>query len=238
MRELTLEELLSAGCYFGHRTTRRNPRALDFIYESRDGVDIINLEKTKEGLEEAGKFVKGLAANGGTLLLVGTKPQVREIVLSEYERARKENTPGLFYITARWVGGLLTNFDEIAKNFKRLVELEKFFSSKEADKYTKRELTLFKKEQKKLEDLYRGVYKLEKLPSALFILDTHKETTAIREAKRKQIPIIGIVDTNSDPTLIDYPIPGNDDAVGSLKLITSYIVDAWIEGGKEAKKEK
>jgi len=230
MREITLEELLEAGCHFGHQVTRSNPKARDFIYEARDNIHIIDLAKTKEGLEEAAGFIKDVGSANGTLVVVGTKRQARTIVEEEVKRANDNN---LFYITNRWVGGLLTNFSEVSKNFKKLQDLLTDLKDDEVRaRYTKKEIGGWEKESQKLENLYGGVAKITKKPDALFIIDSHLENLAVREALMTHVPTVGIVDTNADPAIIDYPIPANDDAVGSIKLIVNYIIDAWIEGRK------
>lgn len=254
MREVTLEELLEAGCHFGHQVTRQNPKARDYIFEARDNIHIIDLTKTKEDLEAAAAFIKDLASKeGSTILLVGTKRQAQAIVNEEVKKVQQENAGGparqqtepqamaggFFYISNRWVGGLLTNFTEVAKNYKKLNDLSaKLKDPEEKAKYTKKEIGLWEKERAKLESFYGGVAEMKKVPDALFIIDTHLEELAVREARAMGVTTVGITDTNADPHLIDYPIPANDDAVGSIKLITSYIVDAWIEGRKEVKKEK
>ncbi len=232
MREITLEELLEAGCHFGHQVTRSNPKARDFIFEARDNIHIIDLAKTKEGLEEAAAFIKALASKGSSLVIVGTKRQARAIVEEEVKRASDVN---LFYITNRWVGGLLTNFAEVSKNFKKLHDFATDLQDDEVKaRYTKKEIGGWEKEKNKLENLYGGVAKITKKPDALFIIDSHLEDLAVREALSTHVPTVALVDTNADPALVDYPIPANDDAVGSVKLIISYIIDAWIEGRKEA----
>lgn len=231
MREVTLEELLEAGCHFGHQVNRRNPKADVFIFESRSNIHIINLEKTKEGLVAAGKYLLDLSSKGGYIIFVGTKRQAKEIVREEVEKARQAGGKGIFYVTSRWVGGTLTNFSEVSKNFKRLGQLNEFIKSPQQE-YTKREIVLFTRERDKLANLYEGIAEMEKVPDALVIIGTQLETTAVREAIKNNVTTVGIVDTNADPTIIDYPIPANDDAVGSIKLITSYLVDAWIEGAK------
>jgi small subunit ribosomal protein S2 len=236
MREITLEELLEAGCHFGHQVTRSSPKARDFIFEVRDNIHIIDLAKTKEGLEEAAAFVKALAAKGGVMVVVGTKRQAQGIVQEEVARANDEN---LFYITNRWVGGLLTNFQEVSKNFKKYADYVTDLQDDEVKaRYTKKEVGGWEKEKNKLEKLYGGVAKITKKPDALFIVDSHLENLAVREAIATHVPSVAIVDTNADPAIIDYPIPANDDAVGSIKLIVSYITDAWIEGRKEGIKAK
>jgi small subunit ribosomal protein S2 len=232
MRTITLEELLEAGCHFGHQVTRSNPKARDFIFEARDNIHIIDLAKTKEGLEEAAAFVKDLASKNGVLVVVGTKRQARSIVEEEVKRANDNN---LFYITNRWVGGLLTNFQEVSKNFKKYSDFVTDLQDDEVKaRYTKKEVGGWEKEKNKLENLYGGVAKITKAPNALFIIDSHLENLAVREALSTHVPTVAIVDTNADPAVIDYPIPANDDAVGSVKLIVSFIIDAWIEGRKEA----
>ena len=236
MKEITLEELLEAGCHFGHQVTRSNPKARDFIFEARDNIHIIDLAKTKEGLEEAANFVKALAAKNGVMVIVGTKRQAQGLVEEEAKRANDDN---LFYITNRWVGGLLTNFSEVSKNFKKYADFVIDLQDDEVKaRYTKKEVGGWEKEKNKLETLYGGVAKITKKPDALFIIDSHLEDLAVREALATNVPTVALVDTNADPGVIDYPIPANDDAAGSLKLIISYIVDAWIEGRKEGIKQK
>lgn len=245
MREITLEELLEAGCHFGHQVTRSNPKARDFVFEARDNIHIIDLAKTKQGLEEAGVFVKELAGKGGTLLLVATKRQAQGIIQEEIKRVKdlfnnedKAQNDGLYYITNRWVGGVLTNLSEVSKNYKKLSDLkEKLASAEERAKYTKREVAQWEKEKQRLEALYGGVSELKEKPDALFIIDSHLEDMAVREARNMKVTTVAIVDTNADPHIIDYPIPANDDAVGSIKLIAAYIMDAWIEGRKEFEKK-
>lgn len=238
MREITLEELLEAGCHFGHQVTRSNPKARDFIFEARDNVHIIDLGKTKEGLEEAAAFIKKLAQNPtSTMIIVGSKRQAQSIVIEDYKRAIAEKAgDGLFYVTNRWIGGLLTNFSEVSKNFRKLEDLDsKLKDETEKAKYTKKEVGDWGKDKQKLEVLYGGVKTVKEKPDALFIIDTRLESLAVKEATSMGVTTVGIVDTNADPNLIDYPIPANDDAVGSISLITSFIIDAWIEGRKASK---
>ncbi len=240
MREIILEELLEAGCHFGHQVTRSNPKARDFIFEVRDNIHIIDLAKTKQGLEEAAVFIKDLASKGGSLIIVGTKRQAKAIVEDAFRRTKdKEAADYLFYITNRWVGGLLTNFQEVSKNFKKYHDLLTDLQDDELKaRYTKKEIGGWDKERQKLENLYGGVASITKLPSALFIVDSHLEDLAVREAIATSVPTVAIVDTNADPSDIDYPIPANDDAVGSIKLIVNYIIDAWIEGREQVQSEK
>lgn len=241
MREITLEELLEAGSHFGHQVTRSNPKARDFIFEARDNIHIIDLVKTKEGLDSAISYVKDLASKGGVLVVVGTKRQAKTIVEEEMQKAlasKSQEELGLFWVTNRWIGGVLTNFSEVAKNFKKLKELdEKLKSDEEKSKYTKKEVGLWEKEKVKLESFYKGIAGLTKLPDALFIIDTHLEDLAVREAKKMNVETVGIVDTNGDPFLVGYPIPANDDATGSIKLIVGAIIEAWVEGRKNQKQE-
>ena len=241
MKEITLEQLLEAGCHFGHQVTRSNPKAREFIYEARDSIHIIDLVKTKQGLEEAGEFIKALASKeGSSLIVVGTKRQARGVVDEILKQVQDDKLrEGLFYIANRWVGGLLTNFSEVSKNFEKLKEISDNLQNEEFKaKYTKKEIGLWARERQKLEGLYGGVKTLAKKPDALFIIDSHLEDLAVREAMKMGVTTVAIVDTNADPDIIDYPIPGNDDAVGSIKLITSYIIDSWIEGRKLTENKK
>lgn len=240
MREITLEELLEAGCHFGHQVTRSNPKARDFIFEARDGIHIIDLAKTKEGLEQAVEFIKTLGETpGSTLLIVGTKRQARQIVSDSIKRATDNGAEsGLYYVMEHWIGGFLTNFSEVSKNFIKLSDLAKNLSSdEEKAKFTKKEVGDWEKQKRKLEVLYGGIKDVKKSPDAIFVIDAHQEELAIKEAKRVGVRTIAIVDTNADPNLIDYPIPANDDAVGSISLIVGYIIDAWIEGRKKEEKK-
>lgn len=232
MRQITLEELLAAGCHFGHQVTRANPKARDFVYESRDNIQIIDLGKTKEGLEEAAAFVKDLASTGGSLLIVGTKRQAHEIIKKEMDRV-DQSRGQVFFIFDRWIGGVLTNFSEISKNIKKLEDLQKKLQSEEEKaNYTKKEIGLWEKEKQRLETLYGGIKKMTKVPDALYIVDSHLEDLAVREAQSMGVQTVAIVDTNADPNVIDYPIPANDDAAGSIELITDYLIEAWNEGAK------
>ncbi|KKR76258.1 MAG: 30S ribosomal protein S2 [Candidatus Levybacteria bacterium GW2011_GWA2_40_8] len=248
MRNITLEELLEAGCHFGHQVTRSNPKARDFIFEAREGVHIIDLGKTKEGLEEAGRFVKSTASKEGTVMVVvGTKRQAKGIIEEEAKKAKEAlrqaqgkigspETDGLFFVTNRWIGGLLTNFSEVSKNFKKLIDLTaKIQSPEEREKFTKKEVGGWEKERQKLEVLYGGVFKIQRTPDLLFIVDSHLEDLAVKESQMMGVSTVAIVDTNADPKDVDYPIPANDDAVGSIELIVGYIMEAWVEGRKSVR---
>ncbi|MGI8420114.1 MAG: 30S ribosomal protein S2 [Candidatus Levyibacteriota bacterium] len=237
MRTVSLEELLEAGCHFGHQVSRQNSKAREYIFEARDNIHIIDLEKTKEYLEDSAKFVKEVARKNGTLLVLGTKRQAESVLAEERKRLEAESD-GVYFVTKRWIGGTLTNSSEVAKNYKKLKDLTaKLKDPKERAKYTKKELSDFDKTRVKLEGFYGGISEMPTTPNAVFIIDTHLEHVAANEALKAGIPTVGITDTNADPTIITYPIPANDDAVGSLKLIISYVFDAWIEGRKAAGKE-
>lgn len=236
MKSITLEELLEAGCHFGHQVTRQNPKAKDYIFEARDNIHIIDLEKTKEGLEEAAEYVKNLAKRGGSILILGTKRQAVEVISEEVKNINDQKAEGVYWVTRRWVGGTFTNFGEVSKNFRKLKEIEDNLRDEETrSQFTKREIGEWEKERQKLLAFYSGIAGMNKVPDAIFILDTHMENLAVREAHAMNIKTVGITDTNSDPTVINYPIPANDDAAGSLKLIVSYILEAWREGKKQAK---
>ena len=237
MRTVSLEELLEAGCHFGHQVSRQNSKAREYIFEARDNIHIIDLEKTKEGLEDAAKFIKEVARKNGTLLVLGTKRQAQTVLDEERKRLEAESD-GVYFVTKRWIGGTLTNSGEVAKNYKKLKDLTaKLKDPKERAKFTKKELSDFEKSRVKLEGFYGGVSEMPAAPDAVFIIDTHLEHVAANEALKANIPTVGITDTNADPTIITYPIPANDDAVGSLKLLISYVFDAWIEGRKAAGKD-
>lgn len=234
MKAVSLEELLEAGCHFGHQTTRHNPKARDFVFEARDGIHIIDLEKTKQGLDEAVEFVVNLAAGGGTMIILGSKRQAAPIVREELKRAHEAGADGLYAVTNRWIGGILTNFPEVTKNFQKLKDISgRLQNDFEKAKYTKKEISLWEKEKNKLESFYGGISTMTRPSDAVFIIDTHLEHLAVREAKAMGVKIVGITDTNADPSDITYPIPANDDAVGSIKLLTTTIVDAFIEGRKK-----
>jgi small subunit ribosomal protein S2 len=211
--------------------SRQNAKAREYIFEARDGIHIIDLEKTKEDLEEAAKFIKDVAKKNGTLLVLGTKRQAIGILDEVQKRIKTEGVDGVYFITKRWIGGTLTNANEVAKNYKKLKDItEQLKDPNSRTTYTKKELSDMEKLRQKLEGFYGGVADMPSAPDAVFIIDTHLEHVAATEAKLAGIPTIGITDTNADPTIINYPIPANDDAVGSIKLITDYIFDAWIEG--------
>src|SRR6266568_1488774 len=239
MRTVSLEELLEAGCHFGHQVSRQNSKAREYIFEARDGIHIIDLEKTKEGLEDGAKFVKDIARKNGTLLVLGTKRQAIGVLEEAQKKVQAEGVNGVYFVTKRWIGGTLTNASEVVKNYKKLKGIsEKLKDPHARTKYTKKELSDLDKLRQKLQGFYGGIAEMPGAPDAIFIIDSHQEHVAAREAKKAGIPTIGIVDTNADPTIIDYPIPANDDTVGSVKFLTDYIFDAWIEGKKNPVKQE
>jgi small subunit ribosomal protein S2 len=243
MQTISLEELLEAGCHFGHQVTRSNPKARDYIFEARDNIHIIDLVKTKEGLEAAMAFVKELAKRNGSLIVLGTKRQAREIIQEEVGRARQQisgkSDNKIYSVTQRWVGGTLTNFSEVVKNFNKLRDFnQKLGSEEEKAKFTKKEVGLWQKEKQKLESLYGGISQMQQVPDAIFAVDSHLEHLAIDEARKMGATTVAITDTNADPHIIDYPIPANDDATGSIKIIVSAIINAWIEGRQEGVKQE
>lgn len=217
---MTLQQLLEAGCHFGHQSRRWHPAMAPYIYTTRDKVHIFDLVKTKEGLEKAAAFAKATASRGEPILFVGTKRQAKEIVAAAAKRV------GMPYVTQRWLGGTLTNWDQIYKRIFRLLDLRSQRAAGELKRYTKKEQLLIDRDIAKLEKFLGGVETLSARPAAIFVVDTHREEVAVREAVRMGIPVIGMVDTNGDPTLVDYVIAANDDAVKSIELIVGVIADA------------
>lgn len=222
-----IKQLLEAGVHFGHQTKRWNPKMKKFIFGARSGIYIIDLEKTEECINKARDFLQSLTSKGEFVLFVGTKKQAQEVVRLEAIRC------GMYYVTERWPGGLLTNYATIKKSINRLKDIEKMREDGTFDKLTKKEVAGLEKELSKLKKNFSGIVSMEKMPKALFVVDTKKEETAVLEAKRLSIPIIGLIDTNSNPDLINYPIPGNDDATKSIRMVTSIIGDTIIEGRKK-----
>jgi small subunit ribosomal protein S2 len=224
MAALTMKELLEAGVHFGHQTKRWNPKMQKYIFGERNGIYIIDLQKTLKKFREAYAYVRDLAAGGGTMLFVGTKKQAQDTVFEEANRC------GMFYVNQRWLGGTLTNFQTIRKSIARLKRLEEMKEAGEYERVPKKEALELDRERQKLEKALVGIKAMEHLPSAVFIIDPRKERIAVAEAQRLGISIVAIVDTNCDPTGIDYPIPGNDDAIRAVRLITSRVSDAILEG--------
>lgn len=221
-----IKQLLEAGVHFGHKTSRWNPKMKKFIFGERSSIYIIDLEKTAECLNKARDFLMDITSKGEAVLFVGTKRQAQEAVLQEAMRC------GMYYVTERWPGGLLTNLPTIRKSINRLKAIEKMKEDGTFEKLTKKEVAGLEKELTKLKKNFSGIVQMDRLPKAIFIVDTKKEETAVREANRLSIPVIGLIDTNSNPDLVSYPIPGNDDATKSIRIISSLIADTIIEGRK------
>ncbi len=224
MAVVSMKQLLEAGVHFGHQTRRWNPKMASYIYTERNGIYIIDLQKTVKKLEEAYNFVRDLAASGETLLFVGTKKQAQEAIKEEAERV------GMYYVNARWLGGMLTNFKTMRTRVERLNQLHKMQEDGTFAMLPKKEVAKLNLEIEKLEKYLGGVKNMKKLPGALFIVDPRKERNAIAEARKLHIPIVAIVDTNCDPDEIDYVIPGNDDAIRAIKLISATMANAVQEG--------
>ena len=221
---VSMKQLLEAGVHFGHQTRRWNPKMAPYIYTERNGIYIVDLQKTVRKLEEAYSFVRELAENGQTILFVGTKKQAQEAIREEAQRC------GQYYVNARWLGGMMTNFKTMRTRVDRLTQLKRMQEDGTFDMLPKKEVIKHLGEIEKLEKYLGGVKEMKKLPGALFIVDTRKERNAIAEAKKLGIPVVAIADTNCDPDEIDYPIPGNDDAIRAIKLIASIMANAMIEG--------
>ncbi|MEW8958618.1 MAG: 30S ribosomal protein S2 [Moorella sp. (in: firmicutes)] len=219
-----MKQLLEAGVHFGHQTRRWNPKMAPYIFTERNGIYIIDLQRTVKKIEEAYNFVRDLARNGGKILFVGTKKQAQEAVKEEAERC------GMFYVNVRWLGGTLTNFQTIRRRIERLKELERMEEEGTFEVLPKKEVARLRHEKEKLERYLGGIKEMRNLPDALFIIDPRKERIAVAEGRRLGIPIVAIVDTNCDPDEIDYVIPGNDDAIRAVRLLTSKIADAVLEG--------
>lgn len=223
MSVISMKQLLEAGVHFGHQTRRWNPKMAPYIYTERNGIYIIDLQKSVGKVDEAYKAVFDIAAAGGSILFVGTKKQAQDAVQTEAERC------GMFYVNQRWLGGMLTNFKTIQSRIKRLNEIEAMFEDGTVDVLPKKEVIELKKELDKLEKNLGGIREMKKIPDAIFVVDPKKERICVQEAHTLGIPLIGIADTNCDPEELDYVIPGNDDAIRAVKLIVSKMADAVIE---------
>ena len=224
MAVISMKQLLEAGVHLGHQTRRWNPKMAPYIFTERNGIYIIDLQKTVKKVDEAYDFLRSVAEEGKSILFVGTKKQAQEAVKEEALKS------GMFYVNERWLGGMMTNFATIRKSINRLKELEAMEEDGTFEVLSKKEVLALKREQEKLEKSLGGIKDMEELPGALFIVDPRKERIAVAEAKKLNIPIVAIVDTNCDPDEIDYVIPGNDDAIRAVKLLTSRMADAVIEG--------
>ncbi|MFC4387427.1 30S ribosomal protein S2 [Gracilibacillus marinus] len=223
MAVISMKQLLEAGVHFGHQTRRWNPKMKKYIFTERNGIYIIDLQKTVKKVEEAYNFIKGVAENGGTVLFVGTKKQAQESVKEEAIRS------GMYFVNQRWLGGTLTNFETIRKRINRLKAIEKMEEDGTFEVLPKKEVVGLLKEKERLVKFLGGIKEMNKIPDALFIIDPRKERIAVAEAHKLHIPIVGIVDTNCDPDEIDYVIPANDDAIRAVKLLTAKMADAILE---------
>jgi len=227
MAQITMKEMLDAGVHFGHQTQRWNPKMKNYVYTSRGGIHIIDLQKTVVRANKAAEFVKSVAADGGKMIFVGTKKQAIEPVQEAAQRC------GQFHVTKRWLGGMLTNFSTIKASIDRLRKIDHMREKGELDYFTKKERSKIEKEYLRLSEFLNGIKEMKEAPTVMFVVDLPKEHIAVAEAKRLGIKVVAIADTNSNPELVDYPIPGNDDAIRSIKLFTNLIADAFIEGSKE-----
>ena len=224
MTGIALKDLLEAGVHFGHQTKRWNPKMKQFIFGERNGIYIIDLAKTAKLFRDAEQFVSNLAADGRTVLFVGTKRQAQDAIAEEAQRS------GMFFVNQRWLGGLLTNFSTIQRSLARLRDLEAMETDGRYESLSKKEIAQIEKEKRKLQKNLEGIRHMSRLPDALFVVDTRKEKIAVDEARKLKIPVIGVVDTNCDPDEVDYVIPGNDDALRAIRLFASRIADAIVSG--------
>ena len=231
MSVISMKQLLEAGVHFGHQTRRWNPKMAEYIFTERNGIYIIDLQKTVKKIEEAYDFIRSVAQEGGEILFVGTKKQAQETIKEEAQRV------GMHYVDARWLGGMLTNFKTIKKRIERLAQLHKMEEDGTFDLLPKKEVIGLRGEMEKLEKYLGGIKNMKKAPAAIFVVDPRKERIAISEAKKLDIPIVAIVDTNCDPEDVDYLIPGNDDAIRAVKLVVSTISNAIIEGREGTQEE-
>jgi len=225
---ITMKELLEAGVHFGHQTKRWNPKMKEYIFGERNGIYIIDLQKTLKMFKEASKFVQENAAEGRTIMFVGTKRQAQEAIAEEATRC------GMFYINQRWLGGLLTNWVTVQKSVKRLKELDEMATDGRYELLPKKEVVKLERERKHLQANLAGIKNLGRLPDALFVIDSNKEQIAVKEARKLGIPVVAVVDTNCDPSEVDYIIPGNDDALRAIRLFASKIADSVVEGAQAA----
>ena len=232
MKDISLKNLLEAGCHFGHKVEKWHPKAASFIYQARDGLHIIDLAKSRQGLIKAGEFIRKLAQEEKNILFVATKRQAKGVVA---EAAKKAGIP---FLTTRWIGGFVTNWEQVEKNIAKLNRMRGEKTDGSWSKFPKHEQIQLEKILRKIESVYSGVDSLTSLPDSIFIVDIKKEIACLREAIKQEITTIAIADTNTDPNLVDYPIPANDDAVGSIKFIVNYLADAYIEGKKVGEKKE
>lgn len=232
MAVITMKQLLEAGVHFGHQTRRWNPKMKPYIFGARNGIYIIDLQRTVKLFRTAYQFVVDATAAGESVLFVGTKRQAQDTIAQEAERC------GMYYVNHRWLGGMLTNFKTIKLRIDRLKELDAMFEDGSVNRFTKKEALGLQREREKLERNLGGIKHMTRPPGVVYVVDTQREKIAVAEANRLGIPVVAVVDTNCDPDLIDYPIPGNDDAIRSIKLVTSKIADACIEGRQRYEEER
>jgi small subunit ribosomal protein S2 len=221
---VTIKELLEAGVHFGHQTKRWNPKMKRYLFGERNGIYIIDLQKTLKKVQEATDFLGRVAADGHPVVFVGTKKQASDVIEEEAKRC------GQFYVSQRWLGGTLTNFQTVRKSVNRLRQIEEIEAKGEMARLTKKEAMKLQRERQKLDHALAGIKGMDRLPGAIFVIDTKKERIAVREARRLRIPVVAVVDTNCDPEEVDYPIPGNDDAIRAIRLMTGRMADAIAEG--------
>ena len=224
MPQITMKELLESGVHFGHQTRRWNPKMREYIFGERNGIHIIDLQKTLKLFKEAARYIAEMAGQGKTILFVGTKRQAQEAVAEEAKRC------SMYYVNSRWLGGLLTNWATVQKSIKRLKNLEHLANEEHYEGRSKKEISRLERERKHLDQNLAGIKDIPGLPDILFVIDSNREEIGVREAKKLQIPVVAVVDTNSDPDTVDHVIPGNDDALRAIRLFTSKISDAVIEG--------
>ncbi|MFZ4404171.1 MAG: 30S ribosomal protein S2 [Pseudobdellovibrionaceae bacterium] len=227
MAQVTMKEMLDAGVHFGHQTQRWNPKMKPYVYSARGGIHIIDLQKTVIRANKAADFVRKVAAEGGRMILVGTKKQAIEPIQEAAQKC------GQFYVTKRWLGGMLTNFETIKSSIDRLRRIDQMKEKGEFNYFSKKERARIEKEYNRLGEFLNGIREMKESPSVMFVVDLPKEHIAVAEAKRLGIPVVGIADSNADPEQIEYPIPGNDDAIRSIKLFSNLVAEAFIEGSKE-----
>ncbi|MDW3197546.1 MAG: 30S ribosomal protein S2 [Cytophagales bacterium] len=232
MAKITTQELLDAGVHFGHLTRKWNPQMAPYIFMEKNGIHIIDLNKTLKNLEDAAQAMKGIVRSGRKVMFVATKKQAKEVVENEAKRLKMP------YVTERWLGGMLTNFSTIRKSLKKMASIDKLMKDEAYSNLAKRERLMIGREREKLEKVLGGIADLNRLPAALFVIDIKREHIAVSEAQKLNIPVFAMVDTNSDPNQADYPIPANDDAFKSIQLITQYIGSILDEGLQERKKDK
>jgi small subunit ribosomal protein S2 len=228
MSYVTMKELLEAGVHFGHQTRRWNPKMGPYIFGARNGIHIIDLQKTVQFFKVAYNYVVETVANGGVVLFVGTKKQAMDAIAEEAKRC------GMFYVNHRWLGGMLTNFATISRSIARLKDFEAMKEDGSIKRFPKKEILMMEKKAAKLERSLGGIKNMGRLPDIVYVVDPRKEDIAVHEARKVQVPLLAIVDSNCDPTIIDYPIPGNDDAIRAIRLLTSRVADAVVEGKKLA----